>query len=93
MAGRADAATTIRVSAAATSSWGENVEISPTRTSNPSTVRGAKFDASKRSVYIPGERWLKTNPPLSVATAACATPRLSSSAVTVASRMTACVPS
>ena len=94
MAGLADAAdTTMRVSVAATSSWGENVEISPTRTSKPSTVRVAKFAASKLSVYIPGARWLKMNPPRSVVTASRATPRLSSSAVTATSRITAPVSS
>ena len=94
MTGRVDPAdTTTRVSVAATASWGENVEIPPTRTSNPSTVRGVKFGASKRSVYMPGARWLKTNPPLSVTTASWTTPRLSSRAVTVASWITAGVSS
>ena len=57
MANRVDTAdTTTWVAVAATSSAGENVETSPTRTSNPSTVRGAKLGASKRNVYIPGTR-------------------------------------
>ena len=56
-------------------------------------MRGAKFNASKLSVYIPGARWLKTNSPISDVTASRVTPRLSSRAVTVTSWMTAMVSS